>query len=93
MRNAVGLFDQTSFAKFRVAGPNALTALNEICANQVDVEPGRAVYTQWCNERGGIEADLTVTRLGEDEFLVVTAAASATRDEAWLRRGLSWSER
>jgi 4-methylaminobutanoate oxidase (formaldehyde-forming) len=87
VRNAVGLFDQTSFAKFRVTGPDALAALNEISANQIDVEPGRAVYTQWCNDRGGIEADLTVTRLGEDEFLVVTAAAAATRDAAWLRRG------
>jgi 4-methylaminobutanoate oxidase (formaldehyde-forming) len=86
VRNAVGLFDQTSFAKFRVTGPEAVTALNEICANQVNVEPGRAVYTQWCNERGGIEADLTVTRISEEEFFVVTAAASATRDEAWLRR-------
>jgi len=86
VRNAVGLFDQTSFAKFRVTGPEAVSALNEICANQVDVEPGRAVYTQWCNERGGIEADLTVTRISEEEFFVVTAAASATRDEAWLRR-------
>jgi 4-methylaminobutanoate oxidase (formaldehyde-forming) len=86
VRNAVGLFDQTSFAKFRVTGPDALSVLNEISANQIDVDPGRAVYTQWCNERGGIEADLTVTRLGDDEFLVVTAAASAVRDEAWLRR-------
>jgi glycine cleavage system aminomethyltransferase T/glycine/D-amino acid oxidase-like deaminating enzyme len=86
VRNAVGLFDQTSFAKFRVEGHDALTALNEICANEVDVEPGKAVYTQWCNANGGIEADLTVTRLDETEFFVVTAAASATRDEAWLRR-------
>ena len=87
VRNAVGLFDQTSFAKFRVAGPDAVGALNEICSNQINVAPGRAVYTQWCNDRGGIEADLTVTRLSNDEFLIVTAAASATRDEAWLRRG------
>ncbi len=87
VRNAVGLFDQTSFAKLRVEGPDAATALNEICANQVDVAPGRAVYTQWCNARGGIEADLTVTRLSESEYFVVTAAASATRDGAWLRRG------
>ena len=87
VRNAVGFFDQTSFAKFRVTGSDAATALNEICANQVDVPAGKAVYTQWCNERGGIEADLTVTRISEDEYLVVTAAAAATRDEAWLRRG------
>jgi 4-methylaminobutanoate oxidase (formaldehyde-forming) len=53
----------------------------------VDVPAGKAVYTQWCNERGGIEADLTVTRISETEFFVVTAAASGTRDEARLRRG------
>jgi 4-methylaminobutanoate oxidase (formaldehyde-forming) len=87
VRNAVGFFDQTSFAKFRVEGPDAADALNEISANQVDVPPGRSVYTQWCNTEGGIEADLTVTRIGENEFFVVTAAAGATRDRAWLRRG------
>jgi glycine cleavage system T protein len=86
VRNAAGLFDQTSFAKFKVEGGDAVIALNEICANDIDVEPGKAVYTQWCNERGGIEADLTVTRIGEVEYFVVTAAAAATRDEAWLRR-------
>ncbi len=86
VRNAVGLFDQTSFAKFEVEGREAVSALNEICANEIDVEIGKAVYTQWCNEQGGIEADLTVTRVGETEYFVVTAAAAATRDEAWLRR-------
>ena len=60
--------------------------LNRISANNVDVEPGRIVYTQWLNERGGIEADLTVTRLAEDRFLVVTGAAPQTRDMAWLKR-------
>ena len=87
VRNAVGFFDQTCFVKFRVEGAGALAALNEICANEVDVPVGKAVYTQWCNDRGGIEADLTVTRISETEYFVVTAAASATRDAAWLRRG------
>jgi 4-methylaminobutanoate oxidase (formaldehyde-forming) len=87
VRTAVGFFDQSCFIKFRVEGRDALSALNEICANEVDVPVGKAVYTQWCNERGGIEADLTVTRISETEFFVVTAAASGTRDEAWLRRG------
>ncbi|MCH7586131.1 MAG: GcvT family protein [Acidobacteria bacterium] len=87
VRTAVGFFDQTCFVKFRVEGPEACRALNEISANEVDVPPGTAVYTQWCNDRGGIEADLTVTRIGEDEYLVVTSAATGTRDEAWLRRG------
>jgi glycine cleavage system aminomethyltransferase T/glycine/D-amino acid oxidase-like deaminating enzyme len=88
VRNAVGLFDQSSFAKFRVTGPDALDVLDELSANAIDVEPGRAVYTQWLNGRGGIEADLTVSRLGEREFMVVTSAASQRRDWAWLRRAV-----
>jgi glycine cleavage system aminomethyltransferase T/glycine/D-amino acid oxidase-like deaminating enzyme len=87
VRNAVGLFDQTCFVKITVEGPDALEALNEICANEIDVPIGKAVYTQWLNDQGGIEADLTVTRVGADAFFVVTAAASATRDLAWLRQG------
>jgi 4-methylaminobutanoate oxidase (formaldehyde-forming) len=87
VRNDVGLFDQTCFVKLAVEGPDAMSALNEICANDIDVPIGKAVYTQWCNEAGGIEADLTVTRVGIDEFFVVTAAASGTRDIAWLREG------
>ena len=86
VRSAVGLFDMSSFAKFRVEGPDAEAVLQRISANDVAVEPGRIVYTQWLNARGGIEADLTVTRLAEDSFLVVTAAASAVRDFAWLKR-------
>ena len=87
VRNHVGLFDQTCFVKVRVEGPDAVSVLNEICTNEIDVPVGKAVYTQWCNERGGIEADLTVTRIDHDRFLVVTAAASRTRDLAWLREG------
>ena len=60
--------------------------LNFVCANNIDVRPGRIVYTQWLNERGGIEADLTVTRLAEDCFLIVTAAATEVRDFDWLKR-------
>lgn len=86
IRNRVGLFDQTSFAKFVVKGDDALPVLERLSANQIDVEVGRVVYTQWLNEKGGIEADLTVNRRGDDEFLVVTAAASRTRDLSWLRR-------
>ena len=88
VREAVGLFDMSSFAKFRVEGPDAEAVLQRICANDVAVEPGRLVYTQWLNERGGIEADLTVTRLGQESYLVVTAAASAVRDLAWLKRNI-----
>jgi glycine cleavage system aminomethyltransferase T/glycine/D-amino acid oxidase-like deaminating enzyme len=86
VRTAVGLFDQSSFAKFLVEGPDALRVLNRVSANDVGVESGRGVYTQWLNDRGGIEADLTVNRLDTDRFLVVTSAASQTRDWAWLRR-------
>ncbi|MEM7140112.1 MAG: FAD-dependent oxidoreductase [Actinomycetota bacterium] len=86
VREAVGLFDQTSFAKFTVEGPDALEVLNTVSVADVDAPIGKAVYTQWCNHKGGIEADLTVNRLGEDRFFVVTAAAAETRDWAWLRR-------
>ena len=86
VRNRVGLFDQSSFAKWHVEGPEALAVLNWISANQIDAPIGKAVYTQWLNDRGGIESDLTVTRLDDDRFMVVTAAAAATRDMALLRR-------
>ncbi|MDE0066022.1 MAG: FAD-dependent oxidoreductase [Acidimicrobiaceae bacterium] len=86
VREAVGLFDQTSFAKFTVSGPDALAVLNTVSVADIDAPIGKAVYTQWCNQAGGIEADLTVNRLGDDEFFVVTAAASEARDWAWLRR-------
>ena len=89
VREGVGLFDQSSFAKFRLEGRDALGVLNRVCANDIDVAPGRIVYTQWLNGRGGIEADLTVTRLSGDCFLVVTAAASETRDFHWLRTHIS----
>ncbi len=86
VREQAGIFDQSSFAKFRLQGRDAARVLNPICANNVDVRPGRIVYTQWLNCRGGIEADLTVTRLAEDCFLIVTAAATEVRDFNWLQR-------
>ena len=85
VRENVGLFDQSSFAKFHLEGRDAARVLNRVCANDVDVGSGRIVYTQWLNERGGIEADLTVTRLAEDSFLIVTAATSEVRDFHWLK--------
>jgi glycine cleavage system aminomethyltransferase T/glycine/D-amino acid oxidase-like deaminating enzyme len=88
VREAVGLFDQSSLAKFRLEGPDAAAALQGLCANDVDVPPGRIVYTQMLNARGGIECDLTVTRLADDAYLVVTIAAAATHDADWIRRGL-----
>jgi glycine cleavage system aminomethyltransferase T/glycine/D-amino acid oxidase-like deaminating enzyme len=89
VRDAVALFDQTCFAKFLVQGPGACHILNHISAANVDVPVGRIVYTQWLNDRAGIEADLTITRLGAQEFMVVTSAICQTRDLAWLRRHIA----
>ena len=86
LMNHCAFFDQSSFAKYSVEGRDAARVLNCISAGNIDVDPGRIVYTQWLNERGGIEADLTVTRLAEDKFLVVTGAVPQTRDMAWLKR-------
>jgi glycine cleavage system aminomethyltransferase T/glycine/D-amino acid oxidase-like deaminating enzyme len=88
-RDAVALYDQCCFAKFLVQGADACAFLNRLSTSELDVPPGRIVYTQWLNERGGIEADLTITRLAEQEFLVVTSAICQTRDLAWLRTQLA----
>jgi 4-methylaminobutanoate oxidase (formaldehyde-forming) len=87
-RRDVSLFDLTSFAKFLVQGPDSEIILQSICSNDVAVAPGRVVYTPWLNERGGIEADVTVSRLAEDRFLVVAGAATAVRVLDWLRRAM-----
>ncbi len=89
VRQGVGLFDMTSFGKIRVEGRDALAFLQRMCANDLDVAAGRIVYTQMLNERGGIESDLTVTRLSETAFLLVVPGATLQRDLAWLRRHLS----
>ncbi len=88
-RDAVALYDQTSFSKFLVQGADACRILNFMSTSNVDVPVGRVVYTQWLNDAAGIEADLTITRTGAEEFLVVTAAAAQTRDLAWLRRAIA----
>jgi heterotetrameric sarcosine oxidase gamma subunit len=85
-REAVAVFDQTSFSKFRLEGPDAEAALQGLCANDVAVEPGRMVYTGMLNERGGFESDLTVTRISGDAYLIVTGSAQTTRDAHWIRR-------
>ena len=84
-REAVALFDQTSFAKFLLQGRDAEPVLQRICANDVAVAPGRVVYTSMLNERGGIEADLTVTRTATDSYLIITGGATATRDFEWVK--------
>lgn len=87
-RETVALFDQSSFSKYLIQGRDACAQLQRICTANVDVEPGRIVYTHWLNPRGGIEADLTVTRIGENEFWVVSGAAVGGRDLDWLRRNI-----
>ncbi len=85
-REAAVLFDQTSFAKFLLVGRDAETALGWICANDVAKKPGSLIYTQMLNERGGIECDLTVTRLAEDRYYIVTGTGFATHDFHWIAR-------
>ncbi|HYI35018.1 MAG TPA: FAD-dependent oxidoreductase [Thermoleophilaceae bacterium] len=87
-RDAAALFDQSSFAKLDVRGPGAAAALSRLCANDVAGDVGRAVYTQLLNDGGGIEADLTVTRTGEESFRVVTGTAFGRHDLHWIRRHL-----
>ena len=86
IRTGVGFFDMTSFGKIRVEGRDAEAVLQRICANDVAVPAGKIVYTQWLNRRGGVEADVTVTRLSETAFLVVTPSMTLPRDLAWLKR-------
>ena len=80
VRSQAGLFDQSSFAKFELSGPDALDTLNWLCANDVSRPTGRLTYTQLLNSRGGIEADLTVARLAEDHFFIVTGTGFRTHD-------------
>ena len=84
VRNHVGMFDLSSFGKIRVVGKDAEAVLQRLCGNDVAVPDGRIVYTQFLNDDGHIEADVTVTRLSSDEFLVVTPAATVRRDLHWI---------
>ncbi len=88
IRNRVALIDQASFSKFEVTGPGAHAALDRIAANRVPDKPGRAVYTQLCNEHGGIEADLTIVHIRQDYFVIVTGSGFAVRDRNWIERSL-----
>jgi len=87
-RSTAALFDQSSFAKFLLQGPDAGEALSRLCANRVVRGAGRVTYTQLLNERGGIQCDLTVTQLDEQRFYIVTGTGSALRDFDWIRRNL-----
>jgi 4-methylaminobutanoate oxidase (formaldehyde-forming) len=85
-RASAALFDETSFSKLEVSGPDAARFLEWACDNHVARGVGDVTYTQALNTRGGIEADFTVTRTDEDAFLVVTGTAFGTHDAAWLRQ-------
>ncbi|RUT88627.1 MULTISPECIES: FAD-dependent oxidoreductase [unclassified Mesorhizobium] len=87
-REAVAVFDQTSFAKLLVQGHDACAALNWICAGNIDVPVGTSVYTGVLNARGGYESDLTVMRLGVEKFLIVTGSAQAIHDADWIVKNI-----
>jgi glycine cleavage system T protein len=89
-RERVGLFDLTPFTKVEVHGPGALRFLSSLAANDVDRPVGTIVYTAMCAPRGGIMCDLTITRTGEERFLVVTGGAVGRHDIAWMTRHLPW---
>ncbi len=86
IRTGVGMYDMTSFGKIRAEGPDAEAVLNRICGADMSVPVGKIAYTQFLNAKGGIEADVTVTRLSETAYLVITPAATLHRDLGWLRR-------
>jgi glycine cleavage system aminomethyltransferase T/glycine/D-amino acid oxidase-like deaminating enzyme len=88
VRERAVIFDQTSFAKFTLKGPDALAALNWIAAGNVDKPVGSLTYTQMLNDRGGIECDLTVARVARDEFYIVTGTGFATHDFNWISRNI-----
>ncbi len=92
VRAAAGLFDQSSFAKYEVTGRDAEAALDWVCAGDVTKAPGRLTYTQLLNARGGIEADLTVARLGPERFYIVTGTGFRTHDLGWIRDHLPTGE-
>jgi len=91
-REAVAIYDQTSFSKLLLQGRDSLAVLQRLCANEMDVPVGRMVYTPMLNERGGIESDLTVMRQSADRFLIVTGSAQTTRDFDWISRHIDEDE-
>ncbi|MBI2972557.1 MAG: FAD-dependent oxidoreductase [Armatimonadetes bacterium] len=87
-RESAGIFDFSSFSKFEVHGPGALRALQWLTDNDLDKPPGVVTYTQMLNARGGVECDLTITRLAPDQFFIVTGSAFGVHDFAWIRTHL-----
>ncbi|MCJ0765765.1 GcvT family protein [Variovorax terrae] len=91
-REAVALYDQTSFSKLLLQGRDALAVLQRLCANEMDMPVDRMVYTAMLNERGGFESDLTVIRLAPDRFHLITGSAQAVRDFDWISRHIGAHE-
>lgn len=85
-RDRAGLFNLSTFTKIEMSGPGALSFLESICANQIDRPVGSIIYTALCNSRGGIMADLTVSRLEEDRFWILTGGGVGPHDFAWIRQ-------
>jgi len=92
VRENVGIFDQMSFAKFMMQGKDAVHVLNRVCGAQIDVPVGKAVYTQLLNERGGIEADITVTRVEQDGFYIMDSGTGQTKTFHWLKNQIGTDE-
>ena len=92
-RNQVALFDQSSFAKFLVEGPDAPAAMQRLAANNIDVAPGKLIYTSLLNGRGGIESDLTILPLSPDCFALLTGTAQIVHDRHWIQRNFLDGER
>ncbi|WP_282609345.1 FAD-dependent oxidoreductase [Pelagibius sp. Alg239-R121] len=88
VREGVVLIDQSSFSKFELFGPGALKAMQQLAVSNMDKPVGAVIYTQLCNEHGGIEADITVIRLAEAHFYIVTGAGFGVHDGDWIRRNL-----
>jgi 4-methylaminobutanoate oxidase (formaldehyde-forming) len=88
VRERVGVFDQTSFAKVMMIGRDAEQAMSWVCANDVAKAPGRLIYTQMLNRQGGIECDVTVTRLAEESYYIITGTGFATHDFSWIERAI-----
>ena len=91
-RESVALFDQSSFSKYLVQGRDATAVLQRVCTANIDTSADRIVYTHWLNERGGIEADLTVTRLAEHRYMVISGAATTHKDLHWLNKHIGPDE-
>ncbi|WP_343211995.1 FAD-dependent oxidoreductase (plasmid) [Aliisedimentitalea scapharcae] len=88
IREGVALIDQSSFAKFEIMGSGALDLLQRLAACNMDKPDGTVIYAQFCNDTGGIEADVTITRLGRDHFYLVTGSGFGTHDADWIRRNM-----